>query len=120
MRVLFKTYESKMASREKLFRYASEFATQLGRDRLISLSHSEDRDNIIISVWYWGEEEPRGSGSKVISQPASKSAVGVAPASPSGPVTPVQPISALLEEDGSQPGLEHFPRKSEPGAKPNR
>jgi hypothetical protein len=59
MRVLFKAFDSKMASREKLFKAASDFANQVGKDRLITLTHSEDRDNIVITIWYWGEEEIR-------------------------------------------------------------
>ena len=56
LRVAFKAFDSKMASRDKLFRAATEFATQIGRDNLITLTHSEDRDNIVISIWYWTTE----------------------------------------------------------------
>jgi hypothetical protein len=65
MRVLFKAFDSKMASREKLFKAASEFANQIGPDRLITLTHSEDRDNIVITIWYWGEEEIRPGPAKI-------------------------------------------------------
>jgi hypothetical protein len=57
MRLFFKAFDSKMASREKLFKAAAEFANAIGRDRLQTLSHSEDRDNIVITIWYWAEEE---------------------------------------------------------------
>lgn len=59
LRVAFKAFDSKMASREKLFRAATEFASQIGRDRLITLTHSEDHDNIVITIWYW-TDEPEG------------------------------------------------------------
>jgi hypothetical protein len=59
-RVTFKAFDSKMASREKLFRAAAEYASQIGRDRLITMSHSEDRDNIVITIWYW-TDEPEGT-----------------------------------------------------------
>lgn len=59
MQVLFKCWDSKMASREKLFKAATDFATKLGPDRLINITHSEDRDNIVITIWYWGEQEEK-------------------------------------------------------------
>ena len=70
MRVLFKAFDSKMASREKLFKAASEFASYIGRERLITLSHSEDRDNIVITIWYWGEEEVKWDGKAKVGQSA--------------------------------------------------
>jgi hypothetical protein len=60
LRVTFKAFDSKMASREKLFRAAAEYASQIGPDRLITMSHSEDRDNIVITIWYW-TDEPEGT-----------------------------------------------------------
>jgi hypothetical protein len=57
MRLFFKAFDSKMASREKLFKAAAEFANGIGRERLQTLSHSEDRDNIVITIWYWAEDE---------------------------------------------------------------
>ena len=37
LRVAFKAFDSKLASREKLFRAAVEYASQIGRDRLITM-----------------------------------------------------------------------------------
>jgi len=68
MRVLFKAFDSKMASREKLFKAASEFASYIGPERLITLSHSEDRDNIVITIWYWGDEEVKWDGKAKVGQ----------------------------------------------------
>jgi hypothetical protein len=59
-RVAFKAFDSKMASREKLFRAAVEYATQIGRERLITMSHSEDHDQIVVTIWYW-TDEPEGA-----------------------------------------------------------
>jgi hypothetical protein len=56
MRITFKALDSKMASREKLFRAAVEFANKIDRKDLITITHSEDRDNIVITVWYWTDE----------------------------------------------------------------
>lgn len=60
LRVTFKAFDSKMASREKLFKAAAEFASQIPKERMITLSHSEDRDNIVITIWYW-TDEPEGT-----------------------------------------------------------
>jgi hypothetical protein len=90
MRVLFKAFDSKMASREKLFKAASEFASHVGPERLITLSHSEDRDNIVITIWYWGEEELKVEGKPKIGQfqkPDSKSGLKLQDGDPA-PVKP--------------------------------
>jgi hypothetical protein len=42
---------------EQLFQEAAEFATTLGRERLISISHSEDQNQGVVAVWYWGDPE---------------------------------------------------------------
>jgi hypothetical protein len=57
MNVLFKSFDSKMASREKLFKAAVEFANKVGKERLINITHSEDRDNVVVTIWYWAEDE---------------------------------------------------------------
>ena len=43
---LFSTWDS-------LFSDAAEFATALGRERLISISHSEEKGEGVVTVWYW-------------------------------------------------------------------
>ena len=64
MRITFKAFDSKMASREKLFKAAIEFANKLDRKDLLNITHSEDRDNIVITVWYWTEEPDKGAEMK--------------------------------------------------------
>ncbi len=54
MRVEFKTFRGLLISWEELFQQACEFATQIGKDRLINISHS-DSNNRVITVWYWSE-----------------------------------------------------------------
>src|SRR5437868_3174650 len=56
MRIAFKAFDSKMASREKLFKAALEFANKLEPKQIITFTHTEDRDNIVLTVWYWTEE----------------------------------------------------------------
>lgn len=41
------------ATWDELFARAAEFATELGPGRLISISHSEDKDDGVVTVWYW-------------------------------------------------------------------
>jgi len=53
--VKFKVFRGVMASWPDLFQQASEFATQLGRERLITLSHSEDQQDGVVAVWFWGD-----------------------------------------------------------------
>ena len=52
-RVCFRVFRGVWASFQQLFSEASAFATQLGKDRLISISHSEDQNDGIVTVWYW-------------------------------------------------------------------
>src|SRR5262245_11772728 len=59
MRITFKSFDSKMASREKLFKTAVEFANKIDRKDLINITHSEDHDNIVITIWYYTDEPDR-------------------------------------------------------------
>jgi hypothetical protein len=40
---------------EELFQEVADFATSVGRDRVASISHSEDQNVAVITVWYWDE-----------------------------------------------------------------
>jgi len=60
MRLVFKSFDSKMASREKIFKAVVDFANKIDRKDLINLTHSEDRDNIVVTIWYWTDEPDRG------------------------------------------------------------
>jgi hypothetical protein len=51
--VRFEVFRGTFATWQELFEQAAEFATQVGRERLISISHSEDKDDGVVSVWYW-------------------------------------------------------------------
>jgi hypothetical protein len=41
------------ASWEELFQEAADFATQVGPDNLIGISHSADESRGVITVWCW-------------------------------------------------------------------
>ena len=40
---------------DELLGEAGEFATKIGRERLISISHSHTGFEGVVAVWYWGE-----------------------------------------------------------------
>ena len=52
-------FRGTIASWEQLFAEAAEFATTVGKDRLITISHSEDQQDGVVAVWYWAD--PSGS-----------------------------------------------------------
>ena len=51
----FEVFRGTLASWHTLFSDAAAFATSVGRDRLISISHSEDQNEGVVTVWYWAE-----------------------------------------------------------------
>ena len=52
-KVLFKVFRGVWTSWNDLFTEASNFAGAIGKERLISISHSEDQNDGIVTVWYW-------------------------------------------------------------------
>ena len=53
MTVQYKVFRGTLASWEALFQEASRFATVVGRERLIGISHSCDHSDGVVTVWYW-------------------------------------------------------------------
>jgi len=53
MRVQYKQFDSKFVSRDRILRSAAEFASQVGPERLINITHTEDRQDTVVMVWYW-------------------------------------------------------------------
>ncbi|HYP29419.1 MAG TPA: hypothetical protein VE262_22100 [Blastocatellia bacterium] len=49
------------ASWEELFAEAARFATEIGRENLINISHSEDGSEGVVVVWYWSPERGHDS-----------------------------------------------------------
>jgi hypothetical protein len=54
--VHFEFYRSSFKSWESLFGEAAAFAEQIGPERLIGISHSEDDNTGVVTVWYWSSE----------------------------------------------------------------
>ena len=59
MRVRFKLFRATFSSWKALFDQAAEFAGTIPRDQLISISHSEDKGDGVVTVWYWASESER-------------------------------------------------------------
>jgi len=49
----YQIFRSHTKSWETLFDEAAAFAAELGPERLISISHSEDGNEGVVTVWYW-------------------------------------------------------------------
>jgi hypothetical protein len=63
---VYKIYESKLASPEKLFKAAAEFVSKIPRERLITVSHSSDKDNLLIAIWYYEDGDAPVSEGKAL------------------------------------------------------
>jgi hypothetical protein len=55
--VKYEVFRGTLSSWDSLFADAAEMATQIGRERLISISHSEDKNDGVVTVWYWGSAD---------------------------------------------------------------
>jgi hypothetical protein len=47
-----------LTSWDALFSQASAFASEVGPRRVISISHSEDQNQGVVTVWYWDHGGP--------------------------------------------------------------
>lgn len=54
--VNYKYFRGTFSSWANLFDEAADFATAIGKERLISISHSEDKDDGVVTVWFWTED----------------------------------------------------------------
>ena len=53
--VRFKMFRGTIATWDELFAEAAAFATTVDRERLITISHSEDQQDGVVAVWYWAD-----------------------------------------------------------------
>lgn len=57
----FVMFRSSTSTWETIFANAAEHATSLGPGRVISISHSCDNQDSVVTVWYWADiNEPLG------------------------------------------------------------
>jgi hypothetical protein len=54
-RVQFQVFRGTMKSWQELFGEAAAFAETVGKERLIGISHSADKSEGVVTVWYWSE-----------------------------------------------------------------
>ena len=52
-RVEYEMFRGTWVTWEGLFTQAASFAAEIGRERLIGISHSADRGDGVVAVWYW-------------------------------------------------------------------
>ena len=53
-RVYHEHFRGSWSTWESLFQDAADFAARVGPENLISISHSEDHNEGVVTVWYWG------------------------------------------------------------------
>jgi len=60
-RMRYRVFRGTLATWDDLFTQAAGFATVVGPERVVSVSHSADHSDGVVTVWYWtseGEPEP--------------------------------------------------------------
>jgi hypothetical protein len=60
-RMAFRTFRGTLATWDDLFGKAAQFATEIGSERVVSISHSADHSDGVVTVWYWTMEDEIGS-----------------------------------------------------------
>jgi hypothetical protein len=62
MQVKFQFWSSSLTPWHEMFQAAADFANELPPNRLINISHSSDQNRGVVTVWYWGDDEPTSAG----------------------------------------------------------
>jgi hypothetical protein len=60
-RMAYRIFRGTLATWDDLFRQAADFATEIGTERVVNISHSDSHRHGVVTVWYWtpaGEREP--------------------------------------------------------------
>ena len=57
MIVKYKEFRGAFSTWESLYKEASEYATKIGKDRLINISQAVHAVPVV-TVWFWGVDEP--------------------------------------------------------------
>jgi hypothetical protein len=56
-RLAYKYFRGTFATWDDLFSEAAQFATEVGPERVVGISHSSDQKNGVVTVWYWTETD---------------------------------------------------------------
>jgi hypothetical protein len=57
-RVTYRMFRGVLLTFDELFSSAAAFATTLGPGKVINISHSEDGNDGVVTVWYWDDSPP--------------------------------------------------------------
>ena len=49
----FKVFRGRLISWDALFAQVAEFASEIGSERVVNISHSADSGDGVVVVWYW-------------------------------------------------------------------
>jgi predicted RNA-binding protein with TRAM domain len=50
---IFQRFRGTLTTWDQLFNQAAEFATSVGSQYVVGISHSADRGDGVVTVWYW-------------------------------------------------------------------
>ena len=56
-RMAYRMFRGTLTTWDDLFAEAAQFATEIGSERVVSISHSADHSKGVVTVWYWTTEE---------------------------------------------------------------
>jgi len=61
-RLAFRMFRGTLATWDELFTKAAYFASEIGPERVVNVSHSVDDGDGVVAVWYWTTEPPPDAG----------------------------------------------------------
>ena len=64
LEVYHQTFRSSFKSWEALLEDAADWASDIPPDRLISISHSCDRGDGVVVIWYWDDDDEYRRGKR--------------------------------------------------------
>jgi hypothetical protein len=56
-RLTYKYFRGTFATWDELFAQAAQFATEIGSEYVVGISHSVDRGDGVVTVWYWTQKD---------------------------------------------------------------
>lgn len=55
-RMAYRYVRGTLATWDELFTQAADIASRIGPERVLNISHSSDKGNGVVTVWYWKTE----------------------------------------------------------------
>jgi hypothetical protein len=56
-RLAYKYFRGTLATWDELFTNAAQFATEVGSECVVGISHSADQGDGVVTVWYWTQAD---------------------------------------------------------------